>query len=73
MYECIEALKGKQIEVGLPNQTLHGVLADVVAEDPAFLLLQEENQQTVLVNLRHVVTLRTVGSLDPSWQRGGYY
>ena len=54
MHECLEALKGQYVEVALTNQTLHGVLDDVVANDPIFLVLEEEDYQKILVNLQHV-------------------
>ena len=73
MHECLEALKGKYVEVALTNQTLHGVLDDVVANDPIFLVLEEEDHQKILVNLQHVITLRAVTSFDKGWDRGAYY
>ena len=36
MHECFETLKGKYVEVALTNQTLHGVLDDVVRVSPFF-------------------------------------
>ena len=73
MHECFETLKGKYVEVALTNQTLHGVLDDVVANDPIFLVLEEEDHQKILVNLQHVITLRVVTSFDKGWDRGAYY
>ena len=73
MHECLETLKGKYVEVALTNQTLHGVLEDVLANDPIFLVLEEEDHQKILVNLQHLITLRQVKSFDKGWDRGVYY
>ncbi|MFQ5857906.1 MAG: hypothetical protein ACE5LU_20060 [Anaerolineae bacterium] len=73
MLKGIEKLKGKHIEVGLANQTFHGVLEEVGAEAPTFLVLVEENLQKVFINLQHVVTLRVVDALEEGWQRDDYY
>ena len=73
MHACLEALKGKYVEVALTHQTLHGVLCNVSEGEPIFLLLEESDRQKIWVNLQHVVTLRTVTSLDKEWQRDAYY
>ena len=73
MHECLETLKGKYVEVALTNHTLHGVLDDVLANDPIFLVLEEEDHQKILINLQHVITLRQVKSFDKVWDRGVYY
>ncbi|MFQ5850664.1 MAG: hypothetical protein ACE5JU_08750 [Candidatus Binatia bacterium] len=73
MLKGIEDLKGKHVEVGLANQTLHGVLEEVVAEAPTFLVLEEENLQKVFINLQHVVTLRAVEAFKEGWERDDYY
>jgi hypothetical protein len=73
MHECFETLKGEHVEVALTNQTLHGVLDDVVANDPIFLVLEAEDHQKILINIQHVITVRAVTSFDKGWDRGAYY
>jgi len=73
MHAWLSALKNKFVEVALTNQTLHGVLCDVVGNDPIFLVLEENDHQKIMVNLQHVVTLRTIASLDQGWERDSYY